>query len=101
MDEEQKNNDSIDLSGALREAENQAVDSYENGHSLARPGLAGLIMKLSGGLLKDQRQTSYVMFGFVAIAVIVSLFLIFDVGEERISPEEQLFLDTPPSQFNP
>ena len=39
--------------------------------------LAGFIVKYSGGLIKDENQAQYVILGFVAAAIIVSLFLIF------------------------
>ncbi|MCX6731430.1 MAG: hypothetical protein NTX55_00335 [Candidatus Parcubacteria bacterium] len=42
--------------------------------------LAGLLVKYSGGLIKDETQASYVILGFVVVAIIISLFLVFGGG---------------------
>ena len=34
-------------------------------------------MKISGGAIKEQKQAEYMLFGFVVVAIIVSLFLFF------------------------
>lgn len=41
------------------------------------PKMVRLVMKLSGGAIKEQKQAEYVLLGFVALAIIVSLFLVF------------------------
>jgi hypothetical protein len=40
--------------------------------------LAEALVKYSGGLIKDENQASYVILGFVVLAIIISLFLFFD-----------------------
>jgi len=40
--------------------------------------LAEALIKYSGGLIKDENQASYVILGFVVLAIIISLFLFFD-----------------------
>ena len=42
--------------------------------------LADFLVKYSGGLIKDETQASYVIIGFVAVAIIISLFLFFGGG---------------------
>ncbi len=46
------------------------------------PAMIQWVMKYSGGLIKDEKQASYVLIGFVAVAIVVSLFLIF--GGNRV-----------------
>ncbi len=41
------------------------------------PKIVQLVIKYSGGYVKDEKQASYVLIGFVAVAIIISLFLIF------------------------
>jgi len=48
--------------------------------------LAGLIVKYSGGLIKDETQASYVILGLVAVAIIISLFLFFGGSKKNASP---------------
>lgn len=47
------------------------------------------MIKYSGGLVKDEKQANYVLLGFVALAIIISLFLFFGGSysyEEKITP---------------
>lgn len=44
------------------------------------PKMVKLVMKISGGAVKSERQAEYVLFGFVVVAVIISLFLFFGTG---------------------
>lgn len=44
------------------------------------PKMIQLVMKYSGGLVKNEKQASYVLMGFVAVAMIITLFLIFGGG---------------------
>jgi hypothetical protein len=43
------------------------------------PNMVRWVIKHSGGYIKDRRQAEYVLLGFVAIAVFISLVLIFSV----------------------
>mgnify|MGYP001577016913 CR=1 FL=1 len=52
------------------------------------------VITLSGGLIQNERQASYVLLGFVVISIMVSLFLFFGGGPELPS-EEQILRDTP------
>ena len=51
------------------------------------PKIVQWVIKYSGGYIKDEKQASYILIGFVAVAIIISLFLIFSVGgETQITP---------------
>ncbi|MFA5791859.1 MAG: hypothetical protein WC884_02385 [Candidatus Paceibacterota bacterium] len=41
------------------------------------PKMVQLVMKWSGGAIKEQRQAEYVLLGFVILAIIISGFLMF------------------------
>jgi len=44
------------------------------------PKVVQWVLKYSGGLVKDQRQAQYVLLGFAALAIIISLVLFFGGG---------------------
>ena len=44
------------------------------------PKIVEWVIKYSGGAIKDEKQANYVLIGFVAVAIIISLFLIFGGG---------------------
>jgi len=54
------------------------------------PKIVQWVIKYSGGAIKDEKQANYVLIGFVAVAIVVSLFLIFGGGSssynEKIIP---------------
>ena len=41
------------------------------------PKIVKLIIKYSGGLIKDEKQANYVLIGLTVAAIIASLFLVF------------------------
>ena len=59
-------------SGVKLEGE-QHTRSYDPG----TPKIIQWVIKYSGGLVKDEKQASYVLIGFVAVAIVIPLFLIF------------------------
>lgn len=69
----------------------------ERSYSPEVPKLVQWIMKYSGGLIKNENQAAYVLIGFVAAAIIVSLFLLFGGGENKSPSKEEIFRVTPPS----
>jgi len=90
MNQDDKNNERIDLSGSLKDSgtgvkfeEYRAPRSYYPG----TPKIIQWVIKYSGGLIKDEKQASYVLIGFVAVAIVIVLFLIFGGG----STTEPLF----------
>ncbi|MBU4479913.1 hypothetical protein KKG48_00515 [Patescibacteria group bacterium] len=64
--------------------------------SESTPKIVQWTVKLSGGLIKDERQAQYVLLGFSVIAIIFSSFLILGSGgnkpveEFTISPGESI-----------
>jgi hypothetical protein len=51
------------------------------------PKIIQWTMKLPGGLIKNEKQAQYVILGFVALAIIISLFLIFGGASRLKSPK--------------
>ncbi len=41
------------------------------------PKIIRWVIKYSGGLIKDEKQANYVFIGFFALAIVISLFLVF------------------------
>ena len=93
-----QNNDDrgIDLSHALDDSSSRI--KFE-GEEFQRPRqsfqtptqkIVELVIKYSGGAIKDEKQANYVLIGFVVIAIIISLFLFFGGGSssynEKIIP---------------
>ena len=78
MDEEQNNKEETDLSGA--EFQNKEQVEEPAPAQIFYPGTPKIVqwlIKHSGGLIKDESQASYVLIGFAAAGIIVSLFLFF------------------------
>lgn len=81
MSEEDKKG--VDLSDVLKNAppRGSASQSPELGQSYQPPKIIELVIKHSGGLVKDEKQANYVILGFVTLAIVISLFLFFGGGE--------------------
>lgn len=81
MDENMDLNKNIDINQALKEFElkssvKQIQRTPKDSTTPDVPKMVRLVMGLSGGVIKEQRQAEYVLFGFVIIAIIISLFLV-------------------------
>lgn len=53
------------------------------------PKIVEWIIKYPGGIVKDEKQANYVLFGIVVLMVVISLFLFFnksDMGSTRYTP---------------
>lgn len=76
------------------------TDSYkaiESFNEITTPRMVKLVMKYSGGAIKKERQAEYILFGFVVIAVAISIYLFLSTGKPRPSATpEDLFLTPPP-----
>ena len=46
------------------------------------PKIVDWVIKYSGGAIKDEKQANYVLIGFVALAIIIFLMVIFGGGSE-------------------
>lgn len=82
-----QNNDDrvIDLSHALDDSSSRVKFEGEQFQRLrsfetSTPKIVQWVIKYSGGAIKDEKQANYVLLGFVAVAVIVFLMIIFDGG---------------------
>ena len=96
MDQEEKNNSGIDLSKSFDEGV-KLQEEKQSPEYFFRPGTPKIIqwvVKYSGGLIKDEKQASYAIFGFVLLAIIVSLFLFFSGGNNTTG-------EIPVNQFVP
>ncbi|MDO8604726.1 MAG: hypothetical protein Q7K40_05040 [bacterium] len=51
--------------------------------------IVGFVLKYGGGLIKNENQANYVLFGFFVIGTIASLFLFFSEGERPYRPSQQ------------
>ena len=98
-----QDNKGIDFSGSLKDfgsgmkfEENRAPRSYYPG----TPKIIQWVFKYSGGLVKDEKQANYVLFGFVAMAVVIMLFLIFGGGGSKSqNPGKETFKNAPPEMI--
>ena len=85
MDQEKENNSKIDLSGALKDSSTgvkfEGEQRYARSYYPGTPKVIQWVIKYSGGLVKDEKQASYVLIGFVAVAIVIVLFLIFGGGD--------------------
>jgi hypothetical protein len=80
MDTDKNNQESIDLSGRIKDSEVKPKEGQKLPVYVFRPGTPKIIqwlIKYSGGLIKNERQAAYILIGFVVLAIIVSLFLVF------------------------
>ncbi|MDO8436377.1 MAG: hypothetical protein Q7S82_03285 [bacterium] len=83
MDTEKNNQEEIDLSGALKDSGVKSQDEQRKPARIFRPETSKIVqwvIRYSGGLVKNERQASYVLFGIAALAIIISIFLIFGKG---------------------
>ena len=84
MDQNNNDNKGIDLSHALDDSRSRV--KFEGGQRYTRsyypetPKIIQWVIKYSGGHIKDGKQASYVLLGFVAVAIVISLFLFFGGG---------------------
>jgi len=91
MDQNNEDNKGIDLSGALKDSSTGVKfggeQRYARSYFPGTPKVIQWVIKYSGGLIKDEKQASYVLIGFVAVAIIVALFLVFGGGSKSESPK--------------
>ena len=83
MDEEIKIKGKEEIAQALKEFETKSAESYKAVkfyNQTNTPRIVKLAMKLSG--VKDERKAEYILFGFVIVAVVVSLFLLLRGGKQ-------------------
>lgn len=99
--EQNNDNRGIDLSHALDDSSSRVKfegEEFQRPRSFQTPTpkIVQWVIKYSGGLIKDEKQANYVLIGFVAVAIVISLFLFFGGGKPKPSSQEQVFPGTPP-----
>ncbi len=63
------------------------IDTQSHPQSYTRTStLVQLMVKYSGGYVRDEKQANYVLIGFVFVAIIISSFLFFDGGDKTQFP---------------
>ena len=99
MDQNNEDNKGIDLSGALKDSgtgvkfeEYRAPRSFYPG----TPKIIQWVIKYSGGLVKDEKQASYVLIGFFILVIVIFLMFIFGSGSNQPTSGT-----IPPDQFVP
>lgn len=101
MSDDKNNKEDIDLSGALKDASTsqnryRAIKYY---HEFNSPKIIQWTMNLSGGLVKNEKQAGYILLGFVAIAIIVALFLILSGSTNEVkSPKPDIINQPQPEE---
>jgi len=97
MDQNNEDNKGIDLSHTIDDSSSrvkfEGEQRYTRPYYSGTPKIVQLVMKYSGGYIKDEKQASYVLIGFVMMAIIISLFLIFggDSGRAKLLPYEETY----------
>ena len=96
MDQDDKNKEYIDLSGALKNSSASVkFDEYRASASYypRTPKMIQWVIKYSGGLVKDEKQAGYVLLGFVAVAIIITFFLFYNSTtsgrSHKLTPAQQ------------
>ena len=90
MDQNNEDNkEVIDLSDALKDSDTgvkfEGEQRYARSYYPGTPKVIQWVIKYSGGLVKDERQASYVLIGFFILAVIIFSIIVFGNGNERPS----------------
>ena len=104
MDQEkEKNNNGIDLSGSSNDSDIKFNEQQPQPPSYfpGTPKIIQWLIRYSGGLIKNEKQAGYVIFGFVVLAIIISLFLFFGNGggSKSENPGIETFKDAPPEMM--
>lgn len=90
--ESKETNSGTDLSGMFKGGNVEFQETrVEHSYYSGTPKVIQWVMKYSSGLIKNEKQAKYVILGFVALAIIISLFLIFKRGPGGENRED-LFL---------
>lgn len=76
---ENKENESVDLSDRLRGSGAKSRGAQKPPEVLYpdTPKIVQWVIKYSGGYVTDKKQANYVLLGFVAMAIIIAVVLIF------------------------
>ncbi|HBB56469.1 TPA: hypothetical protein DEW47_01885 [Patescibacteria group bacterium] len=96
MDQNNEDNKGIDLSHALDDSSSRVKfkgeQQYVRPYYSDTPKIIQLVMKYSGGYIKDEKQASYVLLGVVAVAIVIAIIFLFSGGGSKAK------LEAPPGQ---
>ena len=85
-------NENLEIKKALKEFEMENVEQEQEVPSVSKnletPKMIQLVIKYSGGSIKNEKQAQYVLLGFVVIVVGISLFLFWGSDTTPIIPLE-------------
>ncbi|MFH0791809.1 MAG: hypothetical protein V1905_01160 [bacterium] len=109
MNQGDKNDESIDLSGRLKSSDSgiEFQGGKQRPAQIFLPGTPKIIqwiIKYSGGLIKNEKQASYVMVGFAVMAIVIALLLLSGDKEKPLKPGmpgTEIFRDIPPEVTPP
>lgn len=72
---------------AAERAQEQALKNPVKDKALQAPGMAGWVMKFSGGLIKNEKQAEYVLVFITILFFLISFYLFFAESiAQKISP---------------
>lgn len=93
MDKHNNNKQAIDFSGAGAIQDSDTGAEFQNKERPAvrifppgTPKIIQWVIKYSGGLIKNEKQASYVIFGVVALIVIVVIAILVSGGPNQPTP---------------
>ena len=88
MDQENENKKEIDLSKAPNDSgvKSNEWQSQTSSYLPGTPKIIQWIIKYSGGLVRDEKQASYVLIGFVALAIAVVIIFMVSGGSNQPTP---------------
>jgi hypothetical protein len=99
MDENLNLTENTEIEKALKEFEiksqaEQVQKTPETSKTSDVPKMVQLVMKWSGGAIKEQKTAEYFLLGFVVLVIGISLYLFFSVASpNKISPTQKATLD--------
>lgn len=106
MEQNNKEKESIDVSGALKEVKSGVkFQGRQYSPYPFQPKIIQWIIKYSGGLIKNPKQAAYFLLGFIVLAIVISLFLFFggEKAEIKALPGQRIIYppDEPPRLQQP
>lgn len=77
-----------EISGVKFESDSWKAVKFYN--ETTPPKIIQLVMKYSGGAIKEQGQAEYVLFGLVVLTIFVSVFLFFNGTKKNTLPPQEI-----------
>ena len=90
MDQGDKNNEEIDLSGLIKDSETGVeFEEYKRlrFYYSDTPKIVQWVIRYSGGLVKDEKQSIYVLLGLVGLLSIIAIILFSNISHGPSKPE--------------